>query len=273
MHLKKWIVFIVILILSVNVVFAEDILIAFQDQSVVDERLVWQDGETVYGGLVAFAEMYGAQVTWSDVAQAAYLKHMGRNYVFEIGSSAVVTDTGLVKMETETVTLEGRLFVPMSYLAAVYDFDYVYDEALKIATLDGETLVLMPEQLDEMPVSLRYVYTDEELLMLARLVDLEARDGSILKKTAVANVVLNRVEHTGFPNTVEGVIFQKGQFPPAYYSSFNTLEPKPESFEAALRAFEGEVVIEEALYFNYIPFSWKSDSDFIKNIEGDYFYR
>ena len=84
-------------------------------------------------------------------------------------------------------------------------------------------------------------------------------------------MVLNRVADPRFPNTIYEVIFQKGQFPPAYYSSFATLEPKEESFTAAKNALMGEVIIEDALYFNYIPFKSKSD-DFIRNIEGDYFY-
>jgi len=49
---------------------------------------------------------------------------------------------------------------------------------------------------------------------------------SLEGKLAVANVVLNRVKSPSFPNTVYDVIFQKGQFPPAYKSGFKELVPR-----------------------------------------------
>ncbi|MBS7527795.1 cell wall hydrolase [Fusibacter paucivorans] len=114
-------------------------------------------------------------------------------------------------------------------------------------------------------------YTDEDLLWLARIVDVETGDATVFKRMAVANVVLNRVKSERFPNTIYEVIFQSGQFPPSKRDSFPTLTPKANSMIAAKRALEGENNIETCLFFNNRPFSSKSD-DFYQLIEGDYFY-
>lgn len=50
--------------------------------------------------------------------------------------------------------------------------------------------------------------------LLARLVRAEAEGEPYAGKVAVATVVLNRVLDERFPNTVEGVIYQSGQFTP-----------------------------------------------------------
>ena len=52
----------------------------------------------------------------------------------------------------------------------------------------------------------------KNLDLLARLVYGEARGEPYLGQVAVAAVVLNRVEHASFPNTISGVIYQSGAF-------------------------------------------------------------
>lgn len=53
---------------------------------------------------------------------------------------------------------------------------------------------------------------DKDIEYLARTVYAERGDGTKEQQTYVASVVLNRVLSSGFPNTVYGVISQKGQF-------------------------------------------------------------
>ncbi len=48
--------------------------------------------------------------------------------------------------------------------------------------------------------------------MLARLISAEARGEPYVGQVAVGAVVLNRMEHPSFPNTMSGVIFQSGAF-------------------------------------------------------------
>lgn len=52
----------------------------------------------------------------------------------------------------------------------------------------------------------------EELEMLARCVEAEAGNQSLMGRRLVADVILNRVDDPDFPDTIEGVITQPGQF-------------------------------------------------------------
>ena len=51
---------------------------------------------------------------------------------------------------------------------------------------------------------------DGDTALLARLISAEARGEPFVGQVAVRAVVLNRVEHPSFPNTVSGVIYQSG---------------------------------------------------------------
>ncbi|WP_394137167.1 cell wall hydrolase [Cytobacillus oceanisediminis] len=88
----------------------------------------------------------------------------------------------------------------------------------------------------------------EEKRLLARLVQAEAEGEPFEGKVAVADVVLNRVEHEQFPDTVKDVIYQKNAFEPVQNGSIN----KPASNEA-VQAVETALVDkeknEELLYF------------------------
>ncbi len=55
-----------------------------------------------------------------------------------------------------------------------------------------------------------YSSTDYELL--ARTISAEARGETYQGQVAVGAVILNRIEHPSFPDTLSGVIYQKGAF-------------------------------------------------------------
>lgn len=57
--------------------------------------------------------------------------------------------------------------------------------------------------------------------LIARLVRAEASGEPYAGKVAVATVVLNRVQSPDFPNTVNGVIYQSGQFTPVSNGEIN----------------------------------------------------
>ena len=53
---------------------------------------------------------------------------------------------------------------------------------------------------------------ENDLKLLARIINAEARGESYIGQVSVGAVVLNRVSHPSFPNTIAGVIFQEGAF-------------------------------------------------------------
>ena len=97
-------------------------------------------------------------------------------------------------------------------------------------------------------------YDAGELYWLSRIIYAESGGESITGQIAVGNVILNRVKSSQFPDTVEGVIFDRKdavQFEPVGNGSIYQT-PSAQSVEAAKRALDGENVIGSALYF-YAP--------------------
>lgn len=70
-------------------------------------------------------------------------------------------------------------------------------------------------------------YTDEELDLVSRLLCREAGAtwASDEHQQLVVSVVVNRVKSPLFPNTIKGVINQKGQYAPAISGSINSAKP------------------------------------------------
>lgn len=81
-------------------------------------------------------------------------------------------------------------------------------------------------------------YRETELEILSRLVNGEARGEPYIGQVAVAAVVLNRVKHPSFPNTISGVVFQTGAFDAVWDGQFD-LEPTANAVRAARDAMNG----------------------------------
>ncbi|HIV10941.1 MAG TPA: spore cortex-lytic enzyme [Candidatus Faeciplasma avium] len=78
-------------------------------------------------------------------------------------------------------------------------------------TVDG---IAGPQTLSALGISVGTVpqATESNIYLLARIISAEARGESYTGQVAVGAVVLNRVEHPSFPDTISGVIYQKGAF-------------------------------------------------------------
>lgn len=60
--------------------------------------------------------------------------------------------------------------------------------------------------------SVKVYAASSDLQLMARAVNGEARGEPYTGQVAVAAVILNRVNHSSFPNTISGVIYQPGAF-------------------------------------------------------------
>ena len=90
--------------------------------------------------------------------------------------------------------------------------------------------------------------SDGSLDLLARLISAEARGEPYEGQVAVGAVVLNRVEHPSFPNSISGVIYQPGAFSCLDDGQFN--EPVAESaYRAARDAMNGWDLSYGAIYY------------------------
>lgn len=71
-----------------------------------------------------------------------------------------------------------------------------------------------PQTLGALGISIGTVpqATESNINLLARIISAEARGEPYSGQVAVGAVVLNRVQHPSFPNTISGVIYQNGAF-------------------------------------------------------------
>ena len=81
-------------------------------------------------------------------------------------------------------------------------------------------------------------YTSSDLYLLAKCIYGEARGESYTGQVAVGAVVLNRVKSSQFPNTISGVIYQKGAFTAVDDGQIN-LTPNQTAINAARDAMNG----------------------------------
>ncbi|MFP4016724.1 MAG: LysM peptidoglycan-binding domain-containing protein [Halanaerobiales bacterium] len=89
---------------------------------------------------------------------------------------------------------------------------------------------------------------DEEMELMARAVYSEARGEPYRGQVAIAAVVINRILHPLFPNSVSGVIFQPWQFTAVHDGQF-WLEPNQLSYQAARAALDGWDPTGGAIYY------------------------
>ncbi len=87
-----------------------------------------------------------------------------------------------------------------------------------------------------------------DLNLLAHLISAEARGEPYVGQVAVGAVVLNRVRHPSFPNSIAGVIYQPGAFESVANGQIN-LPPTVSAINAARDALNGWDPTGGALYF------------------------
>lgn len=126
----------------------------------------------------------------------------------------------------------GRTLVPVRVLAAALGAEVEWDSATGHVNVTTGT--------DAIP-SADEQYDADALRWLSHIISAESRGEPLTGKIAVGNVVLNRVAHSEFPNTIYGVIFDSrlgGQFEPVRNGTiYHT--PTEESVTAAKLVLEG----------------------------------
>ncbi|MDY4976799.1 MAG: spore cortex-lytic enzyme [Clostridia bacterium] len=91
-------------------------------------------------------------------------------------------------------------------------------------------------------------YSSNDLELLARCVNAEARGEPYQGQVAVAAVVLNRVKSPSFPGSVSGVVYQPGAFSSVNDGQIN-LEPSSSARSAAQEAMNGVDPSYGSIYF------------------------
>lgn len=120
----------------------------------------------------------------------------------------------------------------------------------------SESMAAAVEDLDSRAVSLASsakMMSDTDYANLLQIVEAEAGTEDIKGRVLIANVIMNRVKHPEFPNTVSEVIWEYdhgvAQFSPIADGRIGEVTVSDETREAVKQALEGVDYSEGALFF------------------------
>ena len=91
-------------------------------------------------------------------------------------------------------------------------------------------------------------YTSSDLYLLAKTIYAEGRGEPYAGQVAIGAVILNRVKSSSFPNTISGVVYQKGAFTAVADGQIN-LSPDSTAMSAAQDAINGWDPTGGAIYY------------------------
>ena len=91
-------------------------------------------------------------------------------------------------------------------------------------------------------------YTSSEVYLLAKTIYAEGRGEPYVGQVAIGAVIMNRIRSAAFPNTISGVVYQKGAFTAVDDGQIN-LTPNETAMKAARDAINGWDPTGGALYY------------------------
>lgn len=120
----------------------------------------------------------------------------------------------------------------------------------------SESLASKVDELDSAVVSLSAsptIMSDADYDTLLRIVEAESGGEDLIGRILVANVIMNRVKHEEFPDTVTEVVWEYDngvpQFSPTYDGRIGQVVVSEETKEAVKQALEGVDYSQGALFF------------------------
>lgn len=216
--------------------------ITLDGRAVLEEEAAIIDSVT-YVPLRKFAELADADsITWDAKTSTATVKKGVVEIRVTDGYYYITARDRYFYTVVPVRNIGDRLYVPVRPLATCFSMGLSWDGTSRtvVLTSTGKTLA-----------SASAFYSEKDLYWLSRIISAESAGESLYGQIAVGNVVLNRVRHRQFPNTVYGVIFDRVggiQFTPvANGTVYKT--PSQKSVIAAKICLEGYSISEDILFF------------------------
>ena len=196
-----------------------------------------------YVPLYHFADTFGGCVYgWSFSECVAYARADGLYLTAHPGDLYITANDRCFYTGVPVLDINGTVYVPITPMAKAFG-----------VTVDpvsyGEINLWGSGRNYCAPASA--VYSSDEVYWLSRIINAEAGGEPMKGKIAVGNVVMNRVAHPSYPNTIYGVIFDRKygvQFTPAANGTIYKT-PNADSVRAAKMCLEGYSLSREMLFF------------------------
>ena len=204
--------------------------------------VIWRD--TTFVPLRKFCNLFdGCSFSWDSKTNTATVKTAsGMTLIIQSGALYIWANGHYFYTVEAVQNWGGSLYVPIRPLARAFNATLAWNNSLRAVELQsaaGKPMVAWAS------------YNEDDLYWLARIISAESKGEPLKGQIAVGNVVLNRVRHKSYPNTIYGVIFDRKhgtQFSPV---SFGTIYNKPteSAIIAAKICLEGYSISNTALFF------------------------
>lgn len=267
---------------------ANDVSIAIDGEMVqLDDPLRMLDGR-IFVPVALIAEMFDATVEWNKTNEEVTIHTAyGDEIILGIEVPVIYFNDARYQIEDVPFITGGRTYIPLRHVAELLHATVQWDAEQRLAELEmvqraevtedyglaeiseqfgiSESALLKRNRLDgadsvELGAMLQVVnpsileneaepFTESDMLLLAKITQVEAGYESYEGQLAVANVILNRVKHSKFPNTIYDVIYSGKQFPPAHNGLMDKSEPNASVLRAVKDALNGKNNVEDAIYF------------------------
>ncbi len=117
----------------------------------------------------------------------------------------------------------------------------------QLAAADSEQAKGAPEAGET--IDARIPYDEQDYEVMLKIVQAEAGGCDSTGKILVANVIMNRVEDSSFPDDITSVVYERSQFTPVSSGAIDRVQVTKETVECVDRALQGEDPSQGALYF------------------------
>lgn len=199
----------------------------------------------------SFFEAMGCTVVWNQ-AKSTIQVTLGDvlNMELKLGDRLLQANGRCWYMSDPCTTIQGNAMIPVRDAAKVFSAQVQWDGATQTVSLTGGPLLESGEN----------YYNQEDLFWIARIVQCEAGNQSLDGKVGVANVVINRMNDSGFPSTAKEVIYDHRngvQFVPLNSKRILN-DPTEQSWLAAKLALEGYETAPGCFYFVTLKAAKKS---------------
>ena len=206
------------------------------------DTVIWRD--ITFVPLRKFCNLFdGCSFSWDGKTNTATVKtESGMTLIIQSGALYIWANGHYFYTVEAVQNWGGSLYVPIRPLARAFNAALAWNNSLRAVELKssaGKPLVAWAN------------YNEDDLYWLARIISAESKGESLKGQIAVGNVVLNRVRHKSYPNTIYGVIFDRKhgtQFSPVSYGTIYN-EPTASSIIAAKICLEGYSISNSALFF------------------------
>ena len=211
------------------------------DGVVLSPEQGWGADGTSYITLRALSELGGYELNWDG--KQAILTGDDVELTAQPGQLYLEVNGRALYVEEGVGVADGKTYLPLRLAANATGGKLGWDPETATASLKLENAAAP-----------RANYDEESLYWLSRIISSESRGEVLRGQLAVGNVVLNRVSHQNYPDTVRGVVFDEKygvQFEPVANGTVYD-EPVPSAVLAAKMCLEGAQVVGNSLYF-YAP--------------------